>query len=65
MAITNQDISRWIEGDEGLYTWWKTSGVTKELFIKKNRKELVKCISNVLESKKPEHYLAYGPDKRF
>jgi hypothetical protein len=58
--MTNSDISQWIDNDEGLYNWWKSSRMSKTAFIKENRAELVACISKVTTGKKSAHYLAYG-----
>jgi hypothetical protein len=54
------DIEQWIDNDEGLYNWWKSSGQSKRAFIKENRTELEECIGKVTSGKKPAHYLEYG-----
>ena len=54
------DIEQWIDNDEGLYNWQRRSGKSKRAFIKENREEIEKAISNVLNGSKPAHYLAYG-----
>jgi hypothetical protein len=58
--MTTSEIGQWIDNDEGLYNWWKTSRQSKRAFIRENRADLVKCIQNVTGGKKPAHYLAYG-----
>ena len=54
------DIAQWIDNDEGLYNWWKSSRQSKREFIRDNRAELEACINRVLNGSKPAHYLAYG-----
>lgn len=58
--MSNTDISQWIDNDEGLYNWWRSSRQSKTRFIKENRQELVSAITNVTSGKKQAHYLAYG-----
>lgn len=60
-GINNQDREQWIDNDEGLYGWWKSSRLSKRDFIKQNKAEIDAAIRNVTEGKKPAHYLAYGP----
>lgn len=57
--LTAADIAQWIDNDEGLYRWWKSSRRSKREFIRENRAELERCILNVTEGRKPAHYLAY------
>lgn len=75
--LTITDIEQWIDNDEGLYNWWKSSRTSvvsrytgnttgsqpmnKREFIRQNRTELEACINRVLTGSKPAHYLAYGP----
>lgn len=58
--ITTQDISQWIDNDEGLYDWWRGSRMTKRQFIKENQQELKECIRRVIDGVRPAHYLKYG-----
>lgn len=58
--MTTRDISQWIDNDEGLYDWWRSSKLSKAEFIKQNRTELEACIDRVLGGEKPAHYLKYG-----
>jgi len=46
--LTVSDIGQWIDNDEGLYSWWKSSRQNKRLFIRENRAELESCIRKVL-----------------
>jgi hypothetical protein len=55
-----QDIAEWIDNDEGLYNWWRSSGQKKRAFILENSAELRRAIGNVKEGRKPAHYLVYG-----
>ena len=57
--MNNTERTNWIDNDEGLYNWWRTSGLSKRNFIKENREEIDRCINNVLNGYKPAHYLAY------
>ncbi len=61
--MTNTEISQWIDNDEGLYDWWRSTRprVSKTQFIRDNRAELVSCINRVLNNEKPAHYLKYQP----
>ena len=59
-SLTINDISQWVDNDEGLYNWWKSSGLPKRKFIIQNRTDLAACINRVLNNEKPAHYLAYG-----
>ena len=49
----------WVLNDEGLYKWQRSSGLDVRAFIRANRKELDEVIDNVVNGKKPAHYLAY------
>lgn len=60
ITLNNDDRCQWIDNDEGLYNWWKSSRLSKREFIKQNKQELDTCILTVLTGKKPAHYLAYG-----
>lgn len=58
--MNNADRSQWIDNDEGLYLWWKSSRLPKRKFISENKEEIDKVINNVVSSHKPAHHLAYG-----
>lgn len=58
--MNNRERELWIDNDEGLYTWWRRSKLSKRKFIKENRQEIDKVINNVLNGAKPAHYLVYG-----
>lgn len=57
--MNRDEIRLWIDNDEGLYNWWRSSRMTKDAFIRENRAELERCIGNVTSGAKPAHYLAY------
>ena len=75
--MNNTERSQWIDNDEGLYNWWKSSKkpiisrwtgkitgyktMSKREFIAENRAEIDDLIENMTSGKKPQHYLAYGP----
>lgn len=54
--------AQWVDNDEGLYNWWKSSRQSKRAFIRENRAEIDGAISRVTGGERPAHYLAYGPD---
>ena len=58
--MNNQEREQWIDNDEGLYRWWKSSKLSKRAFIKANRAKIDTVIRNVTEGMKPPHYLAYA-----
>ena len=57
--MNNTDREQWIDNDEGLYNWWRSSHLSKREFIRQNRQEIDQAINNVLNGNKPAHYLAY------
>lgn len=59
-TLNDSDRSQWIDNDEGLYNWWRSSRQSKREFIRENRAEIDQAIRNVTEGRKPAHYLAYG-----
>lgn len=46
--LTIANIEQWIDNDEGLYNWWKSSRQSKRAFIRDNRADLESCILRVL-----------------
>ena len=69
-SINDSERALWVDNDEGLYNWWKSSRnskhkrMSKTEFIKENRAAIDEVINNVLGGKKPAHYLAYGSTSR-
>ncbi len=57
--LNDEDRRQWINNDEGLYNWQRSSGLSMREFIRQNRQELDACINKVLNNEKPAHYLAY------
>lgn len=58
--MNDAERSQWIDNDEGLYNWWRSSRQSKRKFIQENRAEITRAIENVTGNRKPAHYLAYG-----
>jgi len=58
--LTNAEREQWINNDEGLYDWKRSSRLSMREFIKQNKEEIDQCINNVLGNKQPAHYLKYG-----
>lgn len=61
MARRNDEERRlWVLNDEGLYNWQQESGKSVRQFIRENRQEIDELINNVLDGRKPSHYLVDG-----
>lgn len=58
--MNNTEREQWIDNDEGLYDWWKSSRLSKREFIRQNRAEINAAIEQVTGGDKPAHYLKYG-----
>jgi hypothetical protein len=59
--MNDTERAQWIDNDEGLYDWWRSSRQNKQAFIRENRTEITEVINRVLDGDKPPHYLKYGP----
>lgn len=46
--MNDTDRAQWIDNDEGLYDWWKSSRQSKRGFIRENRADITQAIDNVL-----------------
>ena len=57
--MNNTDRTQWIDNDEGLYNWWKSTRLSKAKFIKENRTEIDAVIERMTSGKERQHYLAY------
>jgi hypothetical protein len=57
--MSNSEISQWIDNDEGLYNWWKSSRQSKTNFIKENKSELTQCIKKVIDAPPPTRDWTY------
>jgi len=40
----------WIDNEEGLYGWWKSTGQSMRVFIRENRKQLDAVIDRALSA---------------
>jgi hypothetical protein len=56
----DKEREQWVQNDEGLYDLWVASKRGITLWIKYNRKLIDSVIDNVLNGKKPAHYLKYN-----
>ncbi len=56
--------SEWIDNDEGLYNYWKSSRLSKKEFIKKHRAEIDDVIELIDTGKKRAHFLEYDRKRR-
>lgn len=56
--LNNADREQWIDNDEGLYNWWRSSRQSKRQFIKDNREELDACINRAL-GREPQQSRGY------
>jgi len=58
--LNDKTRSEWVDNDEGLYNWRRSTGLSMRAFIRENREELDACILLVLNGERQAHYLAYG-----
>jgi hypothetical protein len=58
--MNNQEREMWIDNDEGLYDWWKSSKLSKRQFIKEYRTGIDLVIKDVTTGRRCPHYLKYG-----
>lgn len=58
--MNDREREQWIDNDEGLYDWWRRSGLSKRRFIRENRSEIDAAINPVVNGEKPAHHLKYG-----
>jgi hypothetical protein len=58
--LNDDERSQWIDNDEGLYNWFRSSRQSKRAFIRANRAEIDAAILAVRDGTKPAHFLAYG-----
>ena len=40
MIDTNKERKLWVQNNEGLYNWWKSSGLSLDKFVKENKDEI-------------------------
>lgn len=60
MRMNDTERAQWIDNDEGLYNWKRSTGLSIREFIRQNRAEITAAIENITSNRKPAHYLAYG-----
>lgn len=51
MINTNEERRLWVMNDEGLYRWWKSTGLSMSEFIKQNKAEINAAIKRALGEK--------------
>lgn len=44
MKLNDSDREDWVNNDEGLYSWWKSTGQGITTFVRENRAELSRLI---------------------
>jgi hypothetical protein len=54
--LNNSERENWVNNDEGLYNWFKSSRLSMREFIKQNKSELDECILRVLNGEKKPHF---------
>jgi hypothetical protein len=57
--MNNTERTNWINNDEGLYNMFIRSHSSMRKFIQENKDFIDGAINNILNGKKPAHYLAY------
>lgn len=50
--MNNNERAQWINNDEGLYNWWKSSRLSMTKFISENREEIDACIERAMNPKR-------------
>lgn len=50
-TLNDAERSQWIDNDESLYNWWRSSRQSKSKFIRENREELTRLILAALNRK--------------
>lgn len=58
--MNDNDRAQWTYNDEGLFDWWRGSGLSLRAFIRENRAEIDAAIMPVIDGTKPAHHLKYG-----
>ncbi len=52
--LTLEDLRQWVDNDEGLYNWWRSSRMGQRQFIRENRAEIEAAVRSVLDRKPAE-----------
>ena len=58
--MNNRKREQWIDNDEGLYNWKRSTHLSMRAFIKENRTEIDQVIDNMVSGSRRQHYLVYG-----
>lgn len=58
--LTLVDIEQWVDNDEGLYLWWKSTRLPKRQFVRVYREKLTVVIDNIMSGERRSHYFVYG-----
>lgn len=58
---TREEQRLWVQNDEGLYKWWKSSEQSLDDFISTNKVEIAKAIRRVVNAPPRSHFDLYGP----
>jgi hypothetical protein len=58
--INDEERRQWIENDEGLYLWKRSSKLSMREFIRENREAIDAVINAITSGNKPAHFLVYG-----
>lgn len=53
--MNDSEREMWVQNDEGLYAWWRSSRTSMREFLRTNRAELDACINRALNVK-PRSY---------
>jgi len=57
--LNDRDRAQWIDNDEGLYNWKRSTRLSMHAFIREHRADIDEAINSVRNGIKPAHYLAY------
>ena len=50
--MNDTERAQWVDNDEGLYNWKRSTRLSMREFVKQNREEIDSCINRVLHPKK-------------
>lgn len=53
--MNNSEREMWIQNDEGLYRWWKSTRLPMRKFIQEYKVEIDTAIDSVLNPKRTNH----------
>lgn len=58
--LNDEARRQWISSDEGLWNWYRRSGLSMKSFIRKHRADLDAIIKPTRDGALPQHFLVYG-----